>query len=329
MKATGFSHDKWGNEIVFSVLQQRMDEHSERQSASDKLTFKEFFRTMPLIQRGQPLMDEMIRVLSGREDAGGHEQILPNYCQNIFDVFQKTFFKSFPMLSETVLVTDQARLTSAKTVEEPKKGIRVEWKNIGIAFGIMLRCVRFGDLEAEKGLERDGLGELSPAENKEIFMIVFGEKWLEENEAKIATQNPVVFFTGLLQQFVEAHIAKISGGQTNLSLAAYQWSPAAVAEFLDGMAEGMNGFMDGDGRLSGESGRAGIYSFLLIAWPEIKDMIESNPRTTLRDLHEWLKPFMRRDMIANIDIEALRDVCEPPPKGIGLGLRPLKARSAN
>jgi len=44
-------------------------------------------------------------------------------------------------------------------------------------------------------------------------------------------------------------------------------------------------------------------------------------------LHEWLQPFMRRDVITTIDIETLRDVCAPPPSGIGLSLRPLKVRS--
>ena len=100
-----------------------------------------------------------------------------------------------------------------------------------------------------------------------------------------------------------------------------------MSEFNAGMAEGMTTFLDFDGELKGARNRVGIYSFLVLMWPEIKAMLESDPKKTLTDLHEWLQPFMRRDVIATIDIETLRDVCAPPPSGIGLSLRPLKDRS--
>lgn len=109
---------------------------------------------------------------------------------------------------------------------------------------------------------------------------------------------------------------------------AYLWGPAALADFNKGLAAGLNGFLDEDGRLAGESVRANIYWFLLIAWPEIKAMLESNPRKTVTDLHEWMLPFMRRDMCSLIDLDSLRDVCAPMPSGIGLQLRRLSSRSA-
>ena len=96
----------------------------------------------------------------------------------------------------------------------------------------------------------------------------------------------------------------------------------------EGFAEGFNSFIDEVSQLAGESPRTGIYGFLLLVWPEIKAMLESNPRKTLTDLHEWLQPFMRRGLLTNLDIDTLRDVCAPPPSGIGLSLRPLKVRSA-
>jgi hypothetical protein len=305
-----------------------MPNHELTPTLADKQMVREFFYVMPMMERGKPIIAEMIWALLGSLDSERHIKILPDYCYNIFKVFQKTFFKGFPLLSETVLVTDQARLSSAKTIEEAKKGIRIDWKNLGRAFGILLRCVRFGDLEAEKSLGQEGFGDLPPAQTKELFIVIFGKKWLEENGAEIATQTPEIFFTGLLNQYIGTHVEKIEGSQANLALTAYQWSPTAMAEFTAGIAEGMNGFMDGDGQFVGESLRAGIYGFLLLAWPEIKAMIESNPKKTLSDLHEWLKPFMRRDMIAYIDIETLRDVCAPPPGGIGLSLRPLKSRAS-
>lgn len=98
-----------------------------------------------------------------------------------------------------------------------------------------------------------------------------------------------------------------------------------MIELNEGVAEGMTSFMDENRQFTGESGRAGIYFFLLLAWPEIKVMLEAEPRKTLTDLHEWMEPFMRVGMTTYIEIETLRDVCAPPAQnGIGLSLRPLK-----
>ena len=52
-------------------------------------------------------------------------------------------------------------------------------------------------------------------------------------------------------------------------------------------------------------------------------MLESDPKKTLTDSHEWMKHFMRAGHTTYVEIDYLRDVCELPPKGIGLRLRPL------
>lgn len=76
--------------------------------------------------------------------------------------------------------------------------------------------------------------------------------------------------------------------------------------------------------------RANIYNFLLLAWPEVKDMLEAKPRKTLTDLYEWMGPFMRRGVVALVDLDYLRDVCAPTSQaGIGLKLRPLSSRRAS
>lgn len=99
-----------------------------------------------------------------------------------------------------------------------------------------------------------------------------------------------------------------------------------MAELNKGMAEGMTSFVDVNGEFAHESNRSGIYILLLLAWPEIKAMLESSPKKTLSDLHEWMQPFMRIGVTAYIEIETLRDVCAPAPSGIGLSLRPLKTQ---
>jgi hypothetical protein len=91
----------------------------------------------------------------------------------------------------------------------------------------------------------------------------------------------------------------------------------------------MTGFLDENGQMVGESVRANIYGFLLPAWPEIKEMLESTPKKTVTDLHKWMLPFMRRGITSLLDVDALRDICAPMPGGIGLALRPLTSRSAS
>src|SRR5580658_9324045 len=75
---------------------------------SDRQTVRELFYARPIIERGRPLYQEMLWFLSGCPNPDQHEKLLPDYCYNILAVFQKTFFKNVPLLSDTVLIMDQA-----------------------------------------------------------------------------------------------------------------------------------------------------------------------------------------------------------------------------
>lgn len=295
---------------------------------SDKQTVREFFYAVSMMERGKPILNEMIWVLMGRYDLERHEQILPDYCYNIFDVFRRTLFKGFPLLSETVVVIDQAGLASAKTVEAARKVIRIEWKNLGRMVGIGSRCLRFTELESADEFNRGDTEESTPDKDRELFTIIFGRPWLEQNSALMTTQPVEQIFAKMLNQYLATWLKDLQTLMSKFDDLAYQCSPAAMSEFNEGFIEGLNSFIDVDGQFTGESPRTGIYGFLLLLWPEMNAMLESNPKKTLTDLHEWLQPFMRRGLIPMMDIDSFRDICEPPPKGIGLSLRPLKARSA-
>ncbi len=295
-------------------------------SPADKQTVKELFYAMCMMERGKPILYEMTWVLLGRQDLEGHEKILPDYCYNIFAVFQRTYFKGFPLISETVLVINPAGLESAKTVEQAKKVVRLEWKNVGRMFGIGIRCFRFAELEAENDMKLEGFGDSTPDKTKEFLTVIFGRQWVEENQVRILTEPLDKIMAEMLKQHIASTITKISEMLPKWDSLSYQWSPEAMIEFKEGMAEGMASFLDENGQLAGESPRSGIYVFLLLAWPEIRAMLDSDPKKTLTDLHEWMKPFMRVGLTAYIEINTLRDVCAPPPSGIGLALRPLKTR---
>src|ERR1035441_208398 len=144
-------------------------------------------------------------------------------------------------------------------------------------------------MEAADVLKDDGFGDLTFDKAKELFMVIFGKQWVEENLAAITNEPADKIFAGALNQHLASWIKQIQVLQPKFDDLAYQWSPAAMSDFNEGFTEGFNSFLDVAGQLAGESGRSGIYGFLLLVWPEIKAMLESGPRKTLSDLHEWMK----------------------------------------
>ena len=304
-----------------------MIEMTREPNPADKQTVRAMFYAVPMVERCKPVMSEMVWCFGGCPNVALHEKILPDYCYNIFEAFRRTVFKGIPQLMDTLQIIDHAGLASAKTVAEAKKVIRFDWKNLGKMTGVLMRCVRFADLESADEFKRDVTGETTPEKTEELFAIIFGRQWVAENLAMIRNEPADQIFSKMLRQQLISLVAPLQSIQTNFEALAYQWSPVAMSDFNEGFTEGLTCFIDVDGQFSAESSRTGIYGFLLLMWPEIKVLLASNPKKTLSDLHEWLQPFMRRDVITTIDIETLRDVCAPPPSGIGLSLRPLKVRS--
>jgi hypothetical protein len=86
---------------------------------------------------------------------------------------------------------------------------------------------------------------------------------------------------------------------------AYKWGHEAMAEFTAGVAEGMTGFMDIDCQLVGETRRANNYEFLLMAWPEIKEMQEANPPITRNGFYEWVPDLTRHIPVTYSVIEEI------------------------
>jgi len=243
---------------------------------------------------------------------------------NIFDVFQRTYFKGFPLLSETVQVIDPAGLKLATTGDNLEKVLRIHWKNLGRMFGIGARCIRFAEVEAAEHIESDGFQEVAPERALELFAAICGRPWVAANLERIQTELPDKIFSEMLNQHLATWTASLVELAPKFAGLAGECSPEAMVQFSAGFTEGLQSFLNVDGLLAGESGRSGIYGFLLLMWPEIKAMLESDPKKTLSDLHEWMKPAMRLGLTAYIEIETLRDVCAPSPSGIGLSLRPLK-----
>lgn len=295
-------------------------------SPADEQWVKELYFQTPIITRFAPVFKELIWFFSSSRNPDQHVKPLPDYCYNILDVFHRTTFKYFPLLSDVMLVMNPAALPAVKSIEEAKKVVRLDWRNLGRASAIGMRCIRFAQMEAEAVAKSDGFGDESPDTAKELFTVIFGRGWVGQNEARILATPVDKLFAELLNEFIAEWVKDLLRVKPQLDALAYQWSPEAMIEFNEGYAEGMTAFLDKESQFREESERMGTYIVLLLVWPEIQRMQESRPRKTLTDLHEWLEPFIRIGMMPNLDIDQFRDVCATPPSGIGLVMRPLTPR---
>lgn len=156
-----------------------------------------------------------------------------------------------------------------------------DWRRLGKLIGIGLRCLRFGRHE----LEQAGL---SPEQGKEFLQMFLGGQLPGPDEAVNRADT-------------------ICEAVPEWNRLAFQWGPEAMAELNAGVAEGIEGFLNEAGELAGESNRANIYWFLLLAWPEIKEMQQA--AKTRRDFAAWLEPFARAGVITAMDLDQLYHLC--------------------
>jgi hypothetical protein len=297
-----------------------------KQKAADEKVVEEFWRRMPVTQRLASVNSEWNWYMMQAANPVRHEKCLPDYCYNIFEKFRRTYFKALPNFSDLV-TGDIQRLAVCKTVEDAKKIISIDWVGMGTVLGLGIRGKRFAEMEAQNVLKREEVWGLVPKGGASDLALVFDQARLEKMAKDGGIQDIGRGLEQILKDDTLTHIEKLTGQAEYYGRLAYLWGPAALADFNKGLAAGLNGFLDEDGKPVGEPVRANIYWFLLIASPEIKAILESNPRKTVTDLHEWMLPFMRRDMCNRIGPDYLRDVCAPMPSGIGLKLRPLASRS--
>jgi hypothetical protein len=292
---------------------------------SNKQFVAAFYRRIPAMERLASVNSELTRYMSPPDASKAVESSLPDYCYHIFEKFRRTYFKEYPNISETITGNIEG-LSACQDVEQAKRLVKIDWLRLGKLFGIGLRGKRFVEMEAEPSLTCDGMIGRA-ANDEELSLIIDGAKLPKDLDGS-CIRDVGTILEKTLKDNSASHLDKLAGGLERFGRLAYLWGSDALADFNRGLAAGLNGFMDEDGQLTGETPRANLYWFLLLAWPEIKPMLESEPKKTMTDLHDWMLPFMRHGITSLSDVETLRDVCAPPPSGIGLSLRPLKNRSS-
>jgi hypothetical protein len=72
-------------------------ELSRTPNPADKQTVLESFYVMPVMERGKPMLAEMLWAMLGNQDVERHIKILPEYCCNILRFSGGVFLRGFPI----------------------------------------------------------------------------------------------------------------------------------------------------------------------------------------------------------------------------------------
>ena len=264
-----------------------------------------------LLARWEPVAKELRWIISGRPAEQEHEKILPEYCYNILELYKRTIFSVFAPLSEAVGIKNKAQADTCKTIAEAKQCMSFDWEKLGAVFEAGERAQRFFEKEVDGKLAEEGLLDLSAQEEEEVAQLLMGDGWLAQKMAEIQAQEPGKRPEEVLEQRVQAHVEITKKAVPEWHQKALEWSSDATAKYHAGVAKGAAKFLDENGELAGESKIKFVdtYQFLLIAWPEIDEMIKARPPKTRNDLWDWLTPFSYAGWIEIEDLEQLNRLC--------------------
>ena len=279
--------------------------------------------SMPLGERAEPLQKELLWVLLGKQNPETHQFILPEYCYNILEKIAHTVFKGFPLLSETVSCTDPAKLAQAKTYEEAKQFLKLDWYRFGKTIGILIRSLRFLDLEIENQVKQDGMWELEPGKEKDVVAML-GSEWLEQKGVPVGELPAGDLSSAIVKTFAASVQGSIPDGdlQQKWNQVAFQFGPDAMSEFNRGISDGIKEFLDENAELAGETTTTNNYFMFLLLWPEIKALRERKPMPYRPEVFEWITPLHQTGFVCIPTIEYFNSFCESI--GLKFGGRPPK-----
>jgi hypothetical protein len=274
--------------------------------------FREMMLRKPFAERWEPVSTELAWIIKGGPNEAEHRRILPDFCYNIFELYNRTVFKVLPTFSNTVTVIDKQLAASSKSVAEAKQCLTIDWEKFGVVLGIGIRSLRFFDVEVEEKLEQEGLLDLKEDQYEDLMKLFVGPNWLEIKTAEVQAQEPGKPVEEIAEKQLTAFEEYIKASIPKANQLAYQWGPEAITQLHQGIARGASGFVDDKGELYGERKLQLVetYGFLLIAWPEIQEMMEANPPKTRNDLWDWLTPFSHSKWIEIEDLDQLNRLCD-------------------
>jgi len=149
-------------------------------------------------------------------------------------------------------ICEQLRLTIFKRVLELRpEGEKIDWHNFGRMLGVCQRLAAY---------LKNGRAEKS----------------------KEASKPNLAPPTDLLEQVEVAFVDSMD--------AALAQKVQSQCEYLSGLAEGYEMFLDTQGQFTGDRGRTALYFELLSRWLEIEEMRQAQPPVTCNQLYQLLAP---------------------------------------
>ena len=280
------------------------------------------------MERWEPVSNEMRWVISGRPNAAEHQKILPDYCYNIFDLYARTIFKSYTPISEIITITDKERAATAKTVEEARAAMKIDWDKMGSVFAMGERAMMYFENEAEPIIKRDGLLDLPPEKNDELYQLFFGDRWMNAKLAEFQALDKDKPVEEIIEKRATALEEITKKAVPDWHQKARDWEPGATTKFHTGAARGSAGFLDQDGEMHGERKikLKNTYEMLLVCWPEIEAMLTAKPSKRMEDLWNWLLPFSHPYWIEIQDLDQLVSLARSIKLKLKKAGRPPKPR---
>jgi hypothetical protein len=259
------------------------------------------------MERLEPVSKELKWVISGRPNAAQHQNILPDYCYYILDLYARTIFKSFTPISEVITIMDKERAATARTVEEARAAMKIDWDKMGSVFSVGERAMMFFENEAEPLLKRDGLLDLPPKKDDEIYRLIFGDRWMKAKQAEFQALDKDKPVEEIIEKQITALAETTKKAVPEWHQKARDWEPGATTKFHTGAAKGSAGFLDQNGELHGERKikHKNTYEIFLTCWPEIEAMLKAKPPKRMEDLWNWLTPFSHPYWIEIQDLDQL------------------------
>lgn len=280
----------------------------------------EMLRRRPLLERIVPVLELIQCSITGDPTISSTARQLPVYCHKIVTLFRRTYFKVVSTPAE-IITTDTTRQPTGTIADGEKPTVAVNWRRMGRTLGVGLRTIRFGLLEADGCLNLRELESLRMDDGRLVAELIVGPRRLKSSAFKLAVAGSGVVGEGPRGKALKEWNADLTGKKTRLDDTAYQQGVVPMKDLYAGMAEGFDGFIDEDGRLAGEPGRANNYWFLLLCWPEIQEMQALVPPISRNDFWAWFEPFAKAGFVNFPGETQLMDVCDD------IGLR-FKGRGA-
>ena len=76
-------------------------------------------------------------------------------------------------------ITDKNLAATAKTVEEGRAAMKIDWEKMGSVFSMGERAMMFFENEAEPLLKREGLLDLPTEKDDEFYQLLVGDRWMK------------------------------------------------------------------------------------------------------------------------------------------------------